>query len=89
MLSSKKQSHIDLFFTRGLHNNTDKNYIFQRYFHLSKNTLRENSNTNILFKQNLRVIKLLLHDIAELDMNQEKWNIFVVNVGKMNMNIYK
>ena len=36
MLLSKQESNIDLFFTRGRHNNIDIYYISQSYFHLPK-----------------------------------------------------
>ena len=73
MLLSKQESNIDLFFTRGRHNNIDIYYISQSYFHLPKNTIRINSNIIILFKQTLRDIILLFRDIAGLDMNLEEW----------------
>ena len=73
MLLSKQESNIDRFFTRGHHNKIDLNYISQSYFHLPKNTLPNNSNIIILFEQTLRVIILLFHDIAGLDMNLEEW----------------
>ena len=74
MLLSIQESNIDLFFfTRGRHNNIHIYYISQSYFHLPKNTIRNNSNINILFKQTLRDIILLFHDIAGLDMNLEEW----------------
>ena len=73
MLLSKQESNIDLFLTRGRHNNIDIYYISQSYFHLPKNTIRNNSNKIILFKQTLRDIILLFHDIAGLDMNLEEW----------------
>ena len=62
MLLSKQESNINLFFTRGRHNNVDIYYISQSYFHLPKNTIRNNSNIIILFKQTLRDIILLFHD---------------------------
>ena len=73
MLLSKEESNIDLFFTRGRPNNIDHSYIFRSYFHLPKNTIRNKSNKIILFKQTLRDIILLFHDIAGLDMNIEEW----------------
>ena len=73
MLLSKQESNIDLFFTRGRHNNIDIYYISQSYFHLPKNTIRNNSNIIILFKQTLRDIIRLFHDIAGLDMSLEEW----------------
>ena len=71
MLLTKQESNIGLFFTRGRHNNIDMYYISQRYFHLPKNTLCDNSNMIILFKQTLRDIILLFHNIAGFFMNLE------------------
>ena len=73
MLLSKQESNIDLFFTRGRHNIIDIYYFSQSYFHLPKNTIRNISNIIILFKQTLRDIILLFHDIAGLDRNLEEW----------------
>ena len=73
MLLSKQESNTDLFLTRGRHNNIDTYYISQSCFHLSKNTIRNVSNIIVLFKQTLRDIILLFHDIARLDMNLEEW----------------
>ena len=71
-LLSKQESNID-FFTRGRRQNNDKYYIFQSYFNLPKNTIRNNSNIIILSKQTLRDIILLFHDRVGLDMNLEQW----------------
>ena len=73
MLQSKQESNIDLFFTRGRHNIIDIYYISRRLLHFPKNTIRNNSNIFILFKQTVRDIILLFHDIAGLDMNSEEW----------------
>ena len=73
MLLSKQESSFDLFFTRSRHNNIDIYYISQSYFHLPKTTIRNNSNTIILFKQTRRDIILLFHDKAGLDRNLEEW----------------
>ena len=73
MLLPKQGSNIDLFFTIGRHNNIDVYYISQNYSHLPENTIRNNSNIIILFKQSLRDTILLFHDIAGLDMHPEEW----------------
>ena len=73
MLLSKQESNIDLFFTGGRHNNIDIYYKSQSYFHLPKKTIRNNSYIIILFKQTLRDIIQLFHDIAGLDMTLEEW----------------
>ena len=71
-LLSKQESNINRFFTRGRHNNIDFYYISQSYFHLPKNTIRNNSNITIFLKKSLKDIILLFHDIARLDMNLEE-----------------
>ena len=73
MLFSKQESKFGLFSTRGRHSNFDINYISQRYLHLPRNTVRDYSNIIILFKQTLRYIILLFHDIAGLDVKLEEW----------------
>ena len=72
-LLSKQESNIDLFFTRGRHQNIDIYYISQNYFDLPKNTIRNNSKVIFLFKQTLRDTILLFHDTAGLDMNLDDW----------------
>ena len=69
MLLSEQEGEIDLFFTRGRHIKIVIYYISQSHFHLPKITIRNNSNIFILFKQTLRDLILLFHDIAGLDMN--------------------
>ena len=54
-------------------------YTSQSCFHLPKNTIGKNSKIIILFKQTLRNIILLLHDIAGLDMNLEEWKFLCCN----------
>ena len=73
MLLSKQEINLDLFLTRGRHSTIDIYYISQSYFHLPKKTFRNNSKIVILFKQTLRNIILLFHDIGGLDMNLEEW----------------
>ena len=73
MLLSKQESNIALFFTRGRHNIINVYYISQSYFHIPKNSIRKKSNKIILFKQTLREIILLFHDMVGLDLNLEEW----------------
>ena len=54
------------------HNITDTYYISQSYFHVPKNAIRKNCKLNILFKQTLRDVILLFHDLAGLDMNLQE-----------------
>ena len=72
LLLSKQESKKDVFFTKGRHNNFDIHYISQSYSQLAKNTNCKKSKIIFLFKQTLRDIILLFHDIAGLDMNIEE-----------------
>ena len=72
MLQSKQACKIDLFYTRGRHNNIDKNYKSHSHFLLPKNFIRKISNRNFSFKLTLIDI-LFFHDIAGLDVNLEEW----------------
>ena len=72
MLLSKQESSIDLFFTRGRHNNIDIYYTSQSYFHVPKNNIRNICHIIILIKQTLTDIILLFHDKAGLDTNLEE-----------------
>ena len=73
MLLSKQESNIALFFTRGHHNIINVYYISQSYFHIPKSSFCKISNKFILFKQTLRDIILLFHDMVGLDVNLEEW----------------
>ena len=54
MLGAKNSSQIDEFFTRGRHEDLDVSYISQSYFALPRQSIRNNSDRLILFKQTLR-----------------------------------
>ena len=69
ILLSEQQNIIDLFFTRARYQNIDIYYIYQNYFNLPKDSIRDNSIISILHKQTLRDIIFLFHVIAGLDMN--------------------
>ena len=51
MLGARNSSQIDEFFTRGRHEILDVYYISQSYFGLPRQSLRNNSDRLILFKQ--------------------------------------
>ena len=61
-----------MFFTRDRQNNIDIYCLSQSYFHRPKNTIHNDSIKFFLFKETLRDIILLFHDIAGLDMNLEE-----------------
>ena len=57
MLGAKNSSQIDEFFTRGRHEDLDIYYISQSYFGLPRQSIRNNSDRLILFKQTLEMFK--------------------------------
>ena len=57
MLGAKNSSQIDEFFTRGRHEDLDVYYISQSYFGLPRQSIRNNSDRLILFKQTLRDVQ--------------------------------
>ena len=68
MLGAKNSSHVDEFFTRGRHEDLDVYYISQSYFALPRQSIRNNSDRIILFKQTLRDVQSMYHDIGAFDM---------------------
>ena len=72
MLDSN-QKLIDPFFTRGRHNDLDVYYLSQSYFDLPKRTIRNNSNTKILFQQTLKDVGNIYRDIAGFDMSLDEF----------------
>ena len=73
MLGAKNSFQIDEFFTRGRHEDLDVYYISQSYFALPRQSIRNNSDRLILFKQTLRDVQSMYYDIGAYDM---KYNEF-------------
>ena len=57
MLGARNSSQIDGFFTRVRHKNLDVYYISQSYFALPRQSIRNNGDRLILFKQTLRDVE--------------------------------
>ena len=57
MLGAKNSSQKDDYFTRGRHEDLDVYYISQSYFGLPRQSIRNNSDRIILFKQSLRDVQ--------------------------------
>ena len=68
MLGAKNSSQIDEFFTRGRHEDLDFYYISQSYFALPRQSIRNNSDRLILFKQTLRDVQSMYHEFGAFDM---------------------
>ena len=73
MLGAKNSSQIDEFFTRGRHEDLDVYYISQSYFPLPRQSIRNNSDRRILFKQTLRDVQSMYYDIGAYDMNYDEF----------------
>ena len=73
MLGAKNSSQIDEFFTRGRHEDLDVYYISQSYFGLPRQSIRNNSDILILFKQTLRDVQSMYYDIGAYDMKYDEF----------------
>ena len=73
MLGAKNSSQIDEFFTRGRHEDLDVYYISQSFFALPRQSIRNNSDRLILFKQTLRDVQSMYYDIGAYDMNYDEY----------------
>ena len=73
MLGAKNSSQIDEFFTRGRHEDLDVYYISQSYFALPRQSIRNNSDGLLLFKQTLRDVQSIYYDIGAYDMKYEEF----------------
>ena len=73
MLGAKNSFQIDEFFTRGRHEDLDVYYISQSYFALPRQSIRNNSDRLILFKQTLRDVQSMYYDIGAYDMNYDEF----------------
>ena len=75
MLGARNSSKIDEFFTRGRHEDLDVYYISQSYFALPRQSIRNNSDILILFKQTLRDVQSMYYDIGAHDMNYDEFKL--------------
>ena len=94
MLGAKNSSQIGEFFTRGRHEDLDVYYISQSCFALPRQSIRNNSDRLILFKQTLRDVQSMYYDIGAYDMKydefkamchkawNEKYNYLCIDMAK-------
>ena len=88
MLGAKNSSQIDEFFTRGRHEDLDVFYISQSYFALPRQSIRNNSDKLILFKQTLREVQSMYYDIGAFDMVYDVFKEMCRLLGVKNITIY-
>jgi len=86
MLGSKEAKYIDVFFTRGRHQNLDIYYISQSWYELPKNTIRNNCSRIMLFPQTLKDITMIHNDISGLHMSFSEWRDFCRDAWKKRYN---
>ena len=73
MLGARNSCQIDEFFTRGRHEDLDVYYISRSYFSLPRQSIRNNSDRLILFKQTLRDVQSMYYDIGAYDMKYDEF----------------
>ena len=73
MLGARNCSQIDEFFTKGTHEDLDVNYISQSYFALPRQSIRNNSDRLMLFKQTLRDVQIMYYDIGACEMKYDEF----------------
>ena len=56
------QNQAEAYYTRGRHNNVDSIYISQNYFRLPRQTVRENANLFMIFKQDAKNMSHIYQD---------------------------
>ena len=73
MLGARNSSQIDEFFTRGRHEVLDVYYISQSYFALPRQSIGNDSDRLILFKQTLGDVQSMYYDIGAYDMKFDEF----------------
>ena len=68
MLGDRNSSQIDEFYTKGRHEDLGVFYVSQSYFGLPRQSIRNNSDRLLLFKQTLRDVRNMYCDIGAYDM---------------------
>ena len=71
MLDARNCFQRDEFLTRGRHEDLYVYYISQSYFALTRQSIRNNSDRLILFKQTLRDVQSMYYDIGAYDMKYD------------------
>ena len=73
MLGARNSSQIDEFYTRGRREGLGLFYVSQSYFGLPRQSIRNNSDRLILFKQTLRDVQNMYYDIGAYDMKYDEF----------------
>ena len=73
MLGARNCSQIEEFYTRGRHEDLSVFFVSQSYFGLPNQSIRNNSDMLILFKQTLRDVQSIYYDIGAYDMSYSEF----------------
>jgi len=72
-LMLERQNKCETYYIRGRHSNVDCFYLCQNYFILPRQTIRENANFIVLFKQDLKNINHIYNDHVSGDMSKDEF----------------
>jgi len=73
IMTDKKQTTAENYYTRGGSCNCDSIYLSQNYTHLPLHTIRANANFMIFFKSSLLIVDQLFKNFASVDMSSDKF----------------
>ena len=73
MLGARNSSQIDEFFAKGRHEDINVLYISQSYFGLPRQSIRNNSDRLILFKQTIRDVQNMYYDNGAYDKKYDEF----------------
>jgi len=79
IMTDRKQTTAENYYTRGRSCNCDSIYLSQNYTHLPLHTIRANSNIMIFFKSSPMVIDQLFRNFASVDMTIGEFKLFCKN----------
>ena len=88
MLGARNSSQIDEFYARGRHEDLNVYYISQSYFGLPRQSIRNNSDRIILFRQTLRDVQSMYYDIGAFDMKYDEFKEMCHKLGVINLTIF-
>ena len=86
MLKARNSTQTDEIFTRGRREDLIVFYIIQSYFGLPRQSIRNNSDRSILFKQRLRDVQSMYYDIGAYDMKYDDFKEMYHKVWCENFN---
>ena len=69
----QKQNKCEAYYLRGRQSNIDCLYLFQNYFKLPRQIIRENANFICLFPQDLKNVNHIYNDHVSSDMTKEQF----------------